>query len=406
MAISKSLQLTRYLYSKGEVECALVCALLEKQEEKALFWGLELVYSGFNVFDLLFAIYYDFYYTLHPSFETYMGTVHKEWLAEEGLGACHVANIIINLCFRASSTDIFFLRQVTKQFELDTGLSSSERVFSCVKDTYYVWLADQNFESIAQYILIECTVADLPSILTDTYDYFIWAGLTIRKNIVSSYPKLFKSGLTEARLRHMLLSRIVHMFVSISPPAKPQNIYLKFDEALLASFQTIMDLPREQKEHIGLIRRVPLFGLPDKYADWHLPYKILPIACKHSPASHLFISLFTHPRCSVPPNSVTQHWLYYAHRTPYWRKVLDLNGGLADHSLGRITFPTCQQEEDFFQTYGLEPDEQGSSVQECAFGQRATGCNAVQFYEHFNKNNIVPIYPDYLQELEPVEYSY
>lgn len=402
MAISKSksLQLTRYLYIKEEVECALVCALLEKQEEKALFWGLELVYSGFDVFDLLFTIYYDFYYTLHPSFETYMGTVHKEWLV--GCGACHVANVIINLCFRSSSTDIFFLRQVTKQFEIDTGLSSSERGFSSVKDAFHVWIADQNFESIAQYILIECAVADLPAILTETYDYFVWTGLTMRKNIVSSYSKLFKSGVTEFRLRHMLLSRIVHMFVSISPPVKPQNIYLKFDEALLPSFHTIMDLPREQKECLGLIRRVPLVGFPDKYADWHLPYKILPIAYKHSPASHLFISLFQY---SSPPNPVTQNWLYYAYRTPYWRKVVDLNGGLADHSLGRITFPTCQQEEDFFQTYGLEPDEQGTAIQECAFGGRVD-CKAVQFYEHFHKNNIVPIYPDYLQELEPAEYSY
>jgi len=401
MSSSPSLQLTRYLYSRDEVECSLLCALLEKQEEKALFWGLELVYSGFDIFDLLFAIYYDFYYTLHPSFETYMGTVHKEWLAQEGPGACHVANIIINLCFRASSTDIFFLRQVTKQFELDTGLSSSERVFSCVKDTYYGWLADQNFESIAQYILIECTVADLPSILTDTYDYFIWTGLTIRKNIVSSYPKRFKSGLTEARLRHMLLSRIVHMFVSISPPAKPQNIYLKFDEALLASFQTIMDLSREKKEHIGLIRRVPLFGLPDKYADWHLPYKILPIACKHSVSSHSFIGLFRLRRNSG--RKLRDNWLYYAHSTPYWRKVLDSYGALVSHSLLRVTFPTCQQEEDFFQTYGLEPDEQGLAIQECVVGG-FPDCNAVQFYETFNKNNIVPIYPDYLQELEHVDY--
>jgi hypothetical protein len=56
MSLIPSLQLTRYLYAKDEVECALLCALLEKQEEKALFWGLELVYSGFNVFDFLFTI--------------------------------------------------------------------------------------------------------------------------------------------------------------------------------------------------------------------------------------------------------------------------------------------------------------------------------------------------------------
>jgi len=402
-----SLQLTRYLYSRVEVERALLCALLEKQEEKALFWGLELVYSGFDIFDLLFTIYYDFYYTLHPSFETYLCSVHKDWLAsvgekEEGR-VVHVANIIINLCFRSSSTDIFFLRQVTKQFEIDIdiGCPSSGKGFSSVKDTFHVWLAEQNFEAIAQYILIESPFGELPGILTETYDYFVWTGVTIRKNVVTSYSKLYKSGGLEARLRHMLLSRIVHMFVSIQPPVKPQNIYLRFDMALLPSFHTIMDLPRDKKEQMELIRRVPLFGEQEKYADLHLPYKILPIACKHSIPSHLFMSVFRLRRNSGI--ALRENWLYYAHSTPYWRKVLDSYGAIVDHSLLRVTFPTFQQEEDFFQTYGLEPDEQRLAIQECVVGGFAD-CKPVQFYETYNKHNIVPIYPDYLQELEPIDY--
>jgi hypothetical protein len=401
ISISKSLQLTRYLYSRVEVECALVCALLEKQEEKALFWGLELVYSGFNVFDLLFTIYYDFYYTLHPSFETYLGTVYKEWLSSDK-GVYHVANVIINLCFRASSTDIFFLRNVIKQFEIDIGVPKTEVGFASVKDSFHVWLAEQNFESIAQYILVECAVAELPAILTETYDYFTWTGVTIRKNIGTSFMKLFKSGVTEERLRHMLLSRIVHMFVSIQPPVKPQNIYLKFDEALLTSFHTIMDLPREEKERRGLIRRVPLVG-KNETVDWHLPYKILPMAYQHSVSSHSFMSMFRLGRNRSA--QLDAGWLYYASNTPYWRKVLDLCGAVVDHSLGRVTFPICQKEEDFFQTYGLEPDEQGAAIQDCAWGD-FVACNALQFYETFRTHNIVPIYPDYLQELEPVEYSY
>lgn len=394
-----SLQLTRYLYSRDEVECSLLCALLEKQEEKALFWGLELVYSGFDIFDLLFTIYYDYYYTLHPSFETYLCSVHKDWLTAGGEG--HVANVIINLCFRSSSTDVFFLRHVIKQFEIDIGVPSSDAGFSSVKDTFHVWLAEQNFEAIAQYALIECPFGELPAILNETYDYFVWTGVTIRKNVVTSYSKLYKSGALEGRLRHMLLSRIIHMFVSISPPVKPQNIYLKFDEALLPPFYTIMDFNREKKEQMGLIRRVPLVGKNEVYVDWHLPYKILPMACKHSVSSHSFIDLFRLRRNSGI--KLRDNWLYYAHSTPYWRKVLDSYGALVDHSLLRVMFPTCQQEEDFFQTYGLEPDEQGSAIQECV-GGGFPHCNAVQFYETFNKNNIVPIYPDYLQELEHVDY--
>ena len=404
MSLIPSLQLTRYLYAKDEVECALLCALLEKQEEKALFWGLELVYSGFNVFDFLFTIYYDFYYTLHPSFETYLCSVHKDWIAsggEKGEGrVVHVANVIINLCFRASSTDIFFLRNVIKQFEIDIGVPKSDAGFSSVKDTFHVWLAEQNFEAIAQYILIECSAGDLTSILAETYNYFDWTGVTLRKNIGTSYSKLSKSGVFEARLRHMLLSRVVHMFVSVHPPVKPQNIYLKYDEALLASFHTIMELPREEKERRGLIRSVPLVG-KNESVDWHLPYKILPMAYQHSVSSHSFMSMF---RLGRNRGAQLNGWLYYAANTPYWRKLLDAYGAVIHHSLMRVTFPVCQKEEDFFQTYGLEPDEQGSAIQECAWGD-FVACNAVQFYETFKTHNIVPIYPDYLQEMEPVEYG-
>ena len=69
---------TRYLYSKDEVQLALLVNILNKSE-KSLFWAYELYYSGFeeDVFNLLWKIYFDFYYTLNPSFYTYFIKKHK-----------------------------------------------------------------------------------------------------------------------------------------------------------------------------------------------------------------------------------------------------------------------------------------------------------------------------------------
>ena len=68
--MSKEIQFTRYLYEKSEVKLALTLCILNKKDE-AVFWAYELYYSGFKteLTELFWTIYYDFYYTLNPSFE-------------------------------------------------------------------------------------------------------------------------------------------------------------------------------------------------------------------------------------------------------------------------------------------------------------------------------------------------
>jgi len=60
---SEPIILTRYLYIKSKVTVALVNAILQKDEEQALFWGYELYYSGFEkeTVDILVDAYENFY---------------------------------------------------------------------------------------------------------------------------------------------------------------------------------------------------------------------------------------------------------------------------------------------------------------------------------------------------------
>ena len=68
--IENELQFTRYLYEKDEVKISLIMSILNKKDD-AIFWAYELYYSGFQneLVDLFWSLYYDFYYTLNPSFE-------------------------------------------------------------------------------------------------------------------------------------------------------------------------------------------------------------------------------------------------------------------------------------------------------------------------------------------------
>lgn len=60
--------LTRNLYPRDEVEISLLLALLERKPvEECIFWTCELVYSGFDISQLLWSIYYDFYAQYNPA---------------------------------------------------------------------------------------------------------------------------------------------------------------------------------------------------------------------------------------------------------------------------------------------------------------------------------------------------
>ena len=114
--IIKSFQFTRYLYEMEEVKIALMMAILNKQES-AIFWAYELYYSGFveELTNLWLSIYYDFYATLNPSFETYLYK-KRDILLENKDDNIHLVSMIVhNFMIRPHTTDVFFLRQIIEK---------------------------------------------------------------------------------------------------------------------------------------------------------------------------------------------------------------------------------------------------------------------------------------------------
>ena len=65
--------LTRYPYCKKGVEYSLVVALMEGSNlDECYCWLDELIGSGFQVDQLLWRIFYDFYFEHHPKLEAYL----------------------------------------------------------------------------------------------------------------------------------------------------------------------------------------------------------------------------------------------------------------------------------------------------------------------------------------------
>ena len=74
---------TQYLYIKEEVRIALLVSILNKSDD-AIFWAYELYYSGFKyeLLNLIWKIYYDFFATLNPAYEAYLLKKYKELLLD------------------------------------------------------------------------------------------------------------------------------------------------------------------------------------------------------------------------------------------------------------------------------------------------------------------------------------
>jgi hypothetical protein len=147
---------TRYLYVKQEVRIALLVSLLNKSDD-SIFWAYELYYSGFKneLFTLIWQIYYDFFATLNPSFEQYLLKKHKEFLESNGQQDRFVSSIIQDLLFRPFNSDVFMLRNISQNFELDIVYHHSTEKITNTIDTEQnlkQWINTKDYRSISQWI--------------------------------------------------------------------------------------------------------------------------------------------------------------------------------------------------------------------------------------------------------------
>lgn len=115
--------LTRFLYPKDEVELSLMLALLQKKSvNECIFWASELIYSGFgyDITQLIWSIYYDFYAQLNPNLIHKINNSLKSML--EG-NIEPLFEILKTLRVRPSTDNVFSLRisQTPTQFSIYKG---------------------------------------------------------------------------------------------------------------------------------------------------------------------------------------------------------------------------------------------------------------------------------------------
>ena len=322
---------TQYLYVKEEVRLALLVSILNKSDD-AIFWAYELYYSGFKyeLLNLIWRIYYDFFATLNPAYESYLLKKHKELLSDNQENERIISSIINDLLFRPFNSDIFMLRNVCETFIIEIDYNETT-------ETLKQWITNNDFRSLAQWVLNvnkSIPVQEIYDICLDIFDIKVKGKLT--KEFVSAIRLDINNNI-------ILLAKIMTLFSRNAELKKGKSIYINVEPEDVIIYE-------------------PITGSNDLKN-----YKILEIAymCGIDDLKHLSLFKLTRNKYNLQ-EKYWYNWEYHASFSPVWSKRIQQHKGYTDYNKQKVIFkedPNDDFMQYFYGLYGLEPDEQKIDVQ-------------------------------------------
>lgn len=398
--ISNEFQFTRYLYEKDEVKLNVIINLLNKNDD-AIYWAYELYYSGFKeeLRELIWSIYYDFYAQLNPSFEKYLSNKLDILLNKNNEEYKIVAVLINNFLIRPYSLDVFMMRNFVKIFEFEKCslivdyLSTNKPEY--ISKAIINYLEKKDYMILASLFLVEINDEHLLYAFDIVKRYFKKLGVKIikeSKNITQ----------IENNYRRVLMySRILMYFIKLKNITIPKienekkiklgrNVYIHVEPEEVVLYETILaDTKKPENKNI--------IYLPAR--------KILQKTSIHAIDEGNYLSLFNLKRDKNDIiKAYREKWLYHAAYSPIWYERIQKFHGKIDHRLKYIDFEDYDEEEYFYDLFNYEPDEQSIIVQNKCIQPIQKKRNWKDFYNEHNKNCIIEIDDEYLDDIDKIEY--
>ena len=378
--MNKEIQFTRYLYEKDEVKLALILCILNKKEEEAIFWAYELYYSGFQseLVTLFWSLYYDFYYTLNPSFEKYLQTRLKKNLALDMDSVNYISMIVNNFMIRPHSMDIFMLKQIVNICDFDKTdiqdyIDSPGNNLEVMRREMISALRTKDFMMLASLILIDIKEEHIDTIFEAATDYFV-TEMGLKKK-AHDYDK------QSYNKRVLILCRIVHYFTVAANKKLGKNLYVHVEPEEVVLYETI---------HVS---------------EDLVPRKILPLAKIYAIDSDNYLSLFDLKRETQDIKTAYYYdWLYYASHSSLWKSRILKHNGVIDQKNHKVEFDDDDIDE-FYDNFGYEPDEQSKEVENKTIQDIRKERNWQSFYKEHNINGVVEIEDDILSSIDKITYK-
>lgn len=371
---------TQYLYVKEEVRIALLVSILNKSDD-AIFWAYELYHSGFKyeLLNLIWKIYYDFFATLNPAYEAYLLKKHKELATDTNKTQDRiVSSIIQDLLFRPFNSDIFMLRNICENFEVDIIYHhSSDKITHIdeVRANLTQWVANDDFRSIAQWVLnVNKTISPI-SIYSICLDIFQ------ETKTKSKLEKEFTSAIKlNINTNIILLSKIIQLFSKKAELKKGRSMYINVEPEDIIPYEPIIG--SNKIKHYTILEKAYMCGIDD---------------LKH-------LSLFKLTRKKyILREEYWYRWEYHASFSPLWSKRIKDFGGYPDYTRQKVIFkeePDDDAMQEFYSLYGLEPDEQKSQVQNKSIQPIEKIHDWKWFNDQYKKNGLFEVYEEELEEFD------
>ena len=364
---------TQYLYIKEEVRLALLVSILNKSDD-AIFWAYELYYSGFKyeLLNLIWRIYYDFFATLNSAYESYLLKKHKELLSDDQSNEHIISSIINDLLFRPFNTDIFMLRNVCETFIIEINYNNTKETE--LYNMLNQWITNNDFRSITQWVLNvnkSISLLKIYEICLDIFDIKVKGKLT--KEFVSATKLDINNNI-------ILLAKIMTLFSRKAELKKGKSIYINVEPEDVIIYE-------------------PIMGSNDLRH-----YKILEIACMCGIDDFKHLSLFKLTRNKYNlQEKYKYNWEYHASFSPVWSKRIQEHKGYTDYNKQKVIFkedPNDDFMQYFYGLYGLEPDEQKIDVQNKSIQSIEKIHDWKWFNEQYKKNGLFEVFEEELEEFD------
>lgn len=404
MIIHSKFTLTRMLYIKDEVIFMMIRSLIERSTMKdALYWFSELYYSGFveDIWDTAFLVYYIFYANSHPKFEL---VLYKKWLAfqnsdssknvvimngKKGAEHHHIGkrvdlpkqmNILVGIIKSLyymkwdGKKDVFdfcrsFIRNQAydeecelRKIELRTYKGRRVKWFTSAFDdnTYYKEIRSivEKHTSSLLYIILEGNPKDNIAIFGSIFKHLHSSKLRYSRKIQSCISQYTDS----TNLPNLLTYKYFHMLWCLYE----NNGVLNTQETLREKCPYMLTV----SENIEYIQNTNVFhGRNYKYlnATRNRPIDIDWMRSMGFTLTRDYVCDWILSNCENKKTYdkdfalkwiIYYHWLFFAYRCPLWKKRIKEYNGYRCYKNTRVVFDNDDDLENFYDMYGIEPDEQ------------------------------------------------
>ena len=407
---------SRYLYSNDEVFLSMISSLLQQNLHKTLFWFGEWIYtvSDAEAKTEIWKIYYDFYSIVNPKLERYIEKKFKliilnsktnnnnmNKINKNPSDIQHFANIIKNLVVIKPNCDVFLLRQYIKNSPYPTKVLRGRRPkwlqdYDKEYQTLLLSLNKRNWYNICFYynLLFQKERHNKKKLVDDLHNVIITYFRTIEKKSINM-EFVFKkwSNTSYNNTEHLLLAIIVYLTKEEEDIVYDKKMFVTITEKenkLIHNPELFyVELNKQDDEGHGEGEE----EREGKKNQTIKPYEQLKYARLYQIEKTIGSFNLARFNLSKPLQEFYRHhWEYFASRSDIWRERLKKFDVKTNDESNTITFkddPEEEKYEQFYETFGYEPDEQSSETQQKSLCEITKVDYKVWLEKHFSDTEII-----------------